>query len=67
MAAFSSPLASYAVGGRDHFQPWAVHEPGFGVLRMIETAADVTAARRADDDRHRRAAAVAIPAASPPG
>ena len=36
-------------------------EPGFGVLRMIQAAADVAAARRANDHRHRRAAAVPIP------
>ena len=58
---FQQALGVERRGGRDHFQPRAVHEPGFGVLRMIETAADVTAARRADNHRHRRAAAVAIP------
>ena len=35
-------------------------EPRFGILRVIQPAADVAAARRADDDRHRRAAAVAV-------
>ena len=36
-------------------------EPRFGILRMIQAAADVAAARRADDDRAGHAPAAAIP------
>ena len=45
---------------RDDFQAGPVNEPRLGILRVIQPAADVAAARRADDDRHRGAAAVSI-------
>jgi hypothetical protein len=44
---------------RDHFQPGTMDEPGLRVLRMVQPAADIAAARRADDDWNRRAPAVA--------
>ncbi len=45
---------------RNDFQAGAMNEPAFGVLRMIQTAADVAAAWRAHDDGARHAAAGAI-------
>ena len=45
---------------RDDLEPGAVHKPRFRVLGVIQAAADVAAARGANDDRHRRAAAVPV-------
>ena len=38
-----------------------MHEPRFGVLRVVQPAADAAAARRANDNRNRRAPAVPKP------
>ena len=47
-------------GRRDDFQPRAVDEPSFGILRVVQPAADISAARRAHDDRACDAAAGAV-------
>ena len=55
------PLGVVCRRRRDHFQPGPMDEPGLRILRVIETAADIAAARRPDDDRYHRAAAIAEP------
>ena len=51
------------VGGRRRhdLQPRTMDEPRFGVLRVIQAPADITATRRAHDNGHRCPAAVTVP------
>ena len=47
-------------GWRDDLETGPVDEPRLRVLRVVQPAADVAAARRAHDDRHGRAPAVPV-------
>ena len=61
MAALSSPFASNGVDGATTFRPGRWMNQRLGILRVIQPAAHVAAARRAHDDRHARPAAVPVP------